>query len=97
METQEYLNKLKSEIDQLNAQIQRLEEATGHSEKLDDKAKQSARLAANNAKGVLSGVKSKYEELSLKKDLAVDEAKNGLEMARNDLKETFNSIKSLLQ
>lgn len=96
METKEYLEQIKNEINQLNAEIQRLEkeqQAGG----LDEKAKHTAQSALDNAKGVLSGVKNKYDEYNLKRNLAVEEVKSGLEMARNDLKETFNSVKSLLQ
>lgn len=96
METQEYLKSLRNEINELNAEIQKLEKISETQPSGSDQTSKVKSLV-KDARGLLDGVKNRYEEYSLKKDLAIDEAKSGLDMARADLKETYKSIRSLLQ
>ena len=98
MDAQEYLNSMESRVDVIARDIRELSKKVdssveGGSQEFQEKTK--ALLQAAEVK--VEKTKKRIEEYSLRRDLAVDEAKSGIEMATDDLKETFNSIKRILQ
>ena len=97
MNTEDYLRSMENRVDLMAKDLREI------SDKLNDsvndqssgfgkKAKEMIRQAENK----VVDAKNKIREYGLKKDLAVEEAKGGIEMATNDLKETFNSIKRII-
>ncbi|MBC75569.1 MAG: hypothetical protein CME64_06095 [Halobacteriovoraceae bacterium] len=98
MQTEEYLRSVENRIDLMAKDLREIsaklnETVNKQSTGVEGKAKDLIRQAESK----VAAAKGKIQEYGLKKDLAVEEAKGGMEMATEDLKETFNSIKKILQ
>ncbi|MCO4755028.1 MAG: hypothetical protein KC478_11145 [Bacteriovoracaceae bacterium] len=97
MNTEDYLRSMENRVDLMAKDLREI------SDKLNDKVndessgfEQKAKEMIRQAQDKVVNTKNKIREYGLKKDLAVEEAKGGIEMATNDLKETFNSIKRII-
>ena len=98
MDTEEYLRSVENRIDLMAKDLREISDKLNktvnkHTSGMEGKAKDLIRQAESK----VSVAKEKIQEYGLKRDLAIEEAKGGMEMATNDLKETFNSIKKILQ
>ena len=97
MNTEDYLRSMENRVDLMAKDLREI------SDKLNDKVndessgfEQKAKEMIRQAQDKVVNTKNKIREYGLKEDLAVEEAKGGIEMATNDLKETFNSIKRII-
>lgn len=98
MDAREYLNTMENRVDLIAKDIRELAKKADTSvESGSNNFQKKAKDMIHLAEVKVEKTKKKIEEYGLKKNLAVDEAKGGIEMAANDLKETYNSIKRILQ